>query len=104
MKWASSTIVEKSFPDQRYYRNENLKYLLQRFPDTFLFLYEPIFLLKKAPIEMEVILISPTEVWCLSFLDQEQGRSVPLGQMKNFGLKRSIGGESKILKKTLSLH
>lgn len=103
MKWASSTIVEKSFPDQRYYRNENLKYLLQRFPDTFLFLYEPIFLLKKAPIEMEVILISPTEVWCLSFLDQEKD-AVYLGSNEKFWIKRSIGGESKILNPVIALN
>ncbi|MGE8206275.1 NERD domain-containing protein [Heyndrickxia sp. NPDC080065] len=103
MKWASSTIHEKSYPDQSYFRNERLKYFLQRFPDTFLFLYEPIFILKKAPIEMEVILITPTEVWCLAFLEEEK-EAVFLGSNSRFWIKRANNKESKVLNPLLSLN
>src|SRR5881392_2140244 len=47
LKWASSTILEKSFIHSKYYFEENVKFFLQRFPDTFLVLYRPVFLLKK---------------------------------------------------------
>ncbi|MGE6259399.1 NERD domain-containing protein [Heyndrickxia sporothermodurans] len=103
MKWASSTVFEKSFIKQSYYRNEKLKYFLQRFPDTFLFLYEPIFLLKNAPIEMEVILITPTEVWCLVFLEEDKD-SVFLGSNERFWTKRTNRSESKILNPLISLN
>lgn len=103
MKWASSTIIEKSYIDKSYYRNEKLKYLLQRFPDTFLFLYEPIFLLKKAPIEMEVLLITPTEIWCIVFLEEEN-EAVFLGSKERFWSKRANGNESKILNPVISLN
>ncbi|PTY80076.1 hypothetical protein B5V89_01975 [Heyndrickxia sporothermodurans] len=103
MKWASSTIIEKSFIDKSYFRNEKLKYLLQRFPDTFLFLYEPIFLLKKAPVEMEVLLITPTEVWCIVFLEEEN-EAVYLGSKERFWIKRANRNESKILNPMISLN
>lgn len=103
MKWASSTIYEKSFVDQKYFRDERLKYFLQRFPDTFLFLYEPIFLLKKAPLEMDVIVISPTEVWCLTFLEEEN-EAVYLGSNDRFWLKRANKIEKKILNPLISLN
>lgn len=103
MKWASSTVFEKSCLDQSYYRNEKLKYFLQRFPDTCLFLYEPIFLFKKAPIEMEVILITPTELWCLSFLEEEK-EAVFIGSKERFWIKRAKGKEKKVLNPMLSLN
>ena len=62
MKWASSTISQNSLVDTRYYKDEKLKHFLQRFPDSFLLLYEPILLLKNAPIDFEVLLITPTDI------------------------------------------
>ncbi|HWO98568.1 MAG TPA: NERD domain-containing protein [Bacillus sp. (in: firmicutes)] len=73
LKWASSTLWEQSHPDRYFYYDDALKYFLQRFPDTYLVLYKPIFLVKKAPVETEVILISPTETWCISLLEGKEG-------------------------------
>src|SRR5699024_2296006 len=42
MKWATSTVTHRSFVNQRYDHDPKLKYLLQRFPDTFLLMYRPI--------------------------------------------------------------
>lgn len=103
MKWASTTLTEKSFVDKSYYYEENLKYFLQRFPDTFLVLYNPIFLLKKAPVEVETILITPTEVWCISFLERED-LAVFVGSKDHFWIKRNHEQEEKILNPLLALN
>ncbi|MCT2535032.1 NERD domain-containing protein [Aquibacillus koreensis] len=58
-KWASTTVSEMSFFDKAYYDDFTLKYFLQRFPDTYLLFYQPVFQLKNSPMEGDVILISP---------------------------------------------
>lgn len=103
MKWASTTLTEKSFVDRKFYYDENLKYFLQRFPDTFLVLYNPIFLLKKAPVEAEIILISPTDIWCISFLEKEDS-AVFVGSSERFWLKRNQQKEEKVLNPLISLN
>ncbi|MDQ0176886.1 nuclease-related domain-containing protein [Bacillus chungangensis] len=103
LKWASSTLTSKSYIDSKYWREEKLRYLLQRFPDTFLVLYEPIFLLKKAPVEMDVILLTPTEVWCISFLEAEDNAAF-IGSNDNFWTKMFIEQEKRILNPLLSVN
>lgn len=103
MKWATTTLTEKSFVDKRYYFDERLKYFLQRFPDTVLVLYTPIFLLKKAPVEVETILITPTDVWCISFLEEED-MSVYVGSNEHFWVKRNQEQEQKVLNPMLALN
>ncbi|RFU66267.1 NERD domain-containing protein [Peribacillus glennii] len=87
MTWGSSTMYEKSFVDQSFFLDERLRFFLQRFPDTFLLLYKPVFLLKNAPVEVEVILLSPTDAWCLTFLEAEED-AVFAGSSERFWLKR----------------
>lgn len=72
MNWASSTIRDYSFVDKSFYSDSLLLYFLQHFPDNFLVMYKPIFQVKNAPLEMEVILISPTEVWCISVIEAKK--------------------------------
>lgn len=103
LKWASSTILEKSDFHSKYYFEEKLKFFLQRFPDTFLVLYKPIFLLKKAPIEAEVILLTPTDVWCITFVEAEDS-AVFVGSSERFWLKRTQKGDRKVLNPLLSLN
>ncbi|MCP3741097.1 NERD domain-containing protein [Rossellomorea sp. BNER] len=102
LKWASSTLMEKSFVDQSYIQDERLRYLLQRFPDNMLVLYFPVFYIKKAPVEMEQILITPTDVWCLTFLEEED-QTVYLGSQKRFWYKKWGEKEGKVLNPMLSL-
>lgn len=103
MKWASTTLTEKSYVNKKFYYDEKLKYFLQRFPDTFLVLYNPIFLLKKAPVEVETILITPSDVWCISFLEKED-LSVFVGSSDRFWMKRNQGKDEKILSPLLALN
>lgn len=103
MKWASSTLTERSFVEKRFFYDEKLKFFLQRFPDTFLVLYHPLFLLKKAPVELETIIVTPTGVWCISFLEEED-LSVFIGSKERFWVKRGKGAEKKLLNPILALN
>ncbi|MFD2640238.1 NERD domain-containing protein [Piscibacillus salipiscarius] len=69
--WASSTLQEVSYFDKGYERDPWLKYFLQRFPDTYLVFYQPSFKLKNATLDAEVIMLTPTEVMCVSILDRD---------------------------------
>src|SRR5699024_10671208 len=59
LKWATSTISHESFTKVSLRDKETLKYFLQRFPDIYFLMYHPVFNIKKAPIDAEIILISP---------------------------------------------
>jgi hypothetical protein len=103
LKWACSTITEKSPIHSKYYFEENLKFFLQRFPDTYLVLYKPVFLLKKAPLEAEIILLTPTDIWCITFIEAEDS-AVFIGSNERFWLKRTERSEKKVLNPLLTLN
>lgn len=103
LKWASSTLLEKSYVDKSYFLDQKLKYFLQRFPDTYLIMYRPIFLLKRAPVEVESIMITPTEVFCITFLE-EDNQAVYIGSKERFWIKRIQNQEKKILNPLLALN
>ncbi|MCA1056846.1 NERD domain-containing protein [Rossellomorea aquimaris] len=102
LRWASSTISQKSYVDNSYSYDERLKYLLQRFPDNTLVLYYPVFKIKNAPLELEVIMITPTAIWCLSFLEFEDGTAY-IGSGERFWLKKWGDTEKKVLNPLISL-
>ncbi|WP_175990636.1 nuclease-related domain-containing protein [Bacillus sp. Marseille-Q1617] len=102
LRWASSTISEKSYVDNSYCYDERLKYLLQRFPDNTLVLYYPVFKIKNAPVELEVILITPTGIWCLSFLEFEDGTAY-IGSGDRFWEKKWGDSETRVLNPLISL-
>lgn len=99
LKWAASTLTEKSILNKKYLFDERLKYFLTRFPDTYLLMYRPVFLLKKAPVEGECILIGPTEIWCITFIE-DQELSVFTGSKGKFWEVRN----GKKVKKVLNPH
>ena len=87
MKWGSSTIHEKSFIDNTFFLDEKLRFFLQRFPDTFLVMYRPVFSLKNAPVEVDVIVITPTDAWCITFLEAEEDAAF-IGSSEKFWVRR----------------
>ncbi|MBE4908322.1 NERD domain-containing protein [Bacillus luteolus] len=103
MKWASSTIREVSFVDSAFKVDNDLKYFLQRFPDTYLVMYKPVFVLKHAPIEVDIILISPTTTWCITILEGER-ESVFLGSKERFWIERNGDKEKKVLSPLIGLN
>lgn len=72
LRWASSTAFEKSELSSHYESDPLLKLLLQQLPDNYLLLYDPVFQIEHAPIELEAILVTPVQIVCLAFLKGEQ--------------------------------
>ncbi|WP_170007973.1 nuclease-related domain-containing protein [Bacillus fonticola] len=102
LKWASSTLTDQSDLDPKFQYDPILRYLLQRFPDTMLTLYHPIFLLNgKAATEAEIILVTPTGVWVVTVIEGEDD-AVWVGGSDNFWVKRYRDDEKKILNPLLS--
>lgn len=76
LKWATSTVANVSFMDKKYEYDPTLKFFLQRFPDTYLVMYYPIFAIKKAPVEAEIILVSPIGIEIIYVLDEVAGATI----------------------------
>ncbi len=72
LKWASSTLSQVSFTNNNIQNDSDLKFFLQSFPDIYLVMYRPIFIVKNAPVEGEVILISPIGIEIIVILEEEE--------------------------------
>ncbi|WP_335871320.1 nuclease-related domain-containing protein [Bacillus sp. 2205SS5-2] len=103
MKWASSTLTEKSYIDSSYYRDDNLRYLLQRFPDTYLVFYNPVLQLKNAPVELEILVLTPKELICITMLESNDGTAY-IGSNERFWIEKYKDREKKILNPVISLN
>ncbi|HEX7065912.1 MAG TPA: nuclease-related domain-containing protein, partial [Bacillales bacterium] len=97
LRWASSTLKKKSNLDSRYRFDSWLKIFLLKFPDNYLILYRPVFQFRQAPVELDIIIISPMAVWCLTLLEGDDGE-VFQGSSGRFW--RKVEGED--VKKVLS--
>ncbi|RIW35686.1 NERD domain-containing protein [Bacillus salacetis] len=103
LRWASSTLTEKSYVDKSYTSDERLMYFLKRFPDNIFLLYYPIFKFKNAPMEMDVILLTPTEIWCLTFLEEGDGAAY-IGSRDRFWVKKWGDKDTKVLNPMIALN
>ncbi|MFF2174897.1 nuclease-related domain-containing protein [Lysinibacillus sp. NPDC058147] len=103
MKWASSTLREKSYVDPRFMRDPLLRSLLQKLPDNYLLFYYPILQIRKAPIELDVVLMSPTECICITVLEAEN-QAVYVGGSERFWIKKVGTKDSKILNPMINLN
>ncbi|TYR77023.1 NERD domain-containing protein [Rossellomorea vietnamensis] len=103
LRWASSTIMEKSYVDKSYTSDERLMYFLKRFPDNIFLMYFPVFKFKNAPMEMDILLLTPTEIWCLTFMEEED-EAAYIGSQERFWLKKSGNRASKVLNPLISLN
>ena len=103
MKWASSTLREKSYVDPRFMRDPLLRNLVQKLPDNYLLFYYPILQIRKAPIELDVVLMSPTECICITVLEAEN-QAVYVGGSERFWIKKVGTKDSKVLNPMISLN
>ncbi|WP_409251694.1 NERD domain-containing protein [Bacillus sp. SCS-153A] len=103
LRWASSTLTAKSYVDQSYRSDERLMYFLKRFPDNIFVMYFPVFKFKNAPMEMDILLLTPTEIWCLTFLEEEEGAAY-IGSKERFWLKKWGDRDMKVLNPLISLN
>ncbi len=102
MKWATSTVTHKSFVNQKYNQDALLKYLLQGFPDTDLVMYLPIFTIKKAPIETDIILITPIEIEIIHFIEYEEDAMIMASEERTWHIEHAEQ-QRKILNPIISL-
>ncbi|ANC78200.1 hypothetical protein ABE65_015900 [Fictibacillus phosphorivorans] len=71
MNWATSTVKEISNWDKKYLQNETLKLLIQEIPDNYFLFYEPVIRVKNTGVELNIILVGPTEVWLIVWMNGE---------------------------------
>ena len=102
MQWASSTLREKSYIDPKFLRDTFLRTMLQSLPDNYLILYYPIIKLKKAPVELDIIIIMPTECVCITIIENEN-QAVFVGSSDRFWLKKVGKDERKVLNPMIQL-
>lgn len=79
LKWATSTISQMSFMNHDYENDLVLKYLLQRFPDTYLVMYHPIFKLKKAEVEGDIIVVTPFNIFIITLVEFSNDTKIVAG-------------------------
>ncbi|MBO1513190.1 NERD domain-containing protein [Metabacillus bambusae] len=103
VRWASSTLREISSVEKSVYRDRVLKYFVQRIPDQYLLLYRPVFQLKNAPVELDLIMIGTTEVYCITLVEQLD-ETVFTGSKEKFWVARKGNHEKKMLSPLLSLN
>ena len=102
MKWASSTLREKSYVDPKFLRDPLLRALLQTLPDNYLILYYPIIKLKKAPVELDIIIMTPTECLCITVIENEN-QAVYIGTGDRFWIKKVGNEDKKVLNPMIQL-
>lgn len=76
LKWATSTLTQVSYTDKRYYYDNQLKFFLQHFPDIYFIMYYPIFSIKNAPIDTDIIMISPFEIEIISLIREDSNATI----------------------------
>lgn len=103
MKWASSTLREKSYVDPKFMRDTLLRAMLQTLPDNYLVFYYPILRVKKAPIELDIMIMTPTECLCITVLEQED-QAVYIANSERFWLKKVGKNEKKVLSPLIQLN
>ena len=103
LKWASSTMLEHSRMDANYIRDPLLRSFTQKLPDSFLLFYYPILKVKKAPVELDVILITPVDCLCIKVLEQEDVAAF-IGNNERFWTKKLGDDETKVLNPLIGLN
>lgn len=103
LKWASSTSREKSYVDPKFLRDGFLRAILQRLPDNYLLFYYPIVQVKKAPVELDVILLTPIDCLCITVLEEESS-AVYVGDGERFWTKKVGKKDEKLLNPFIRLN
>lgn len=103
LKWASSTLLSKSMIDSKYYRDHFLRTILQKLPDHYFVFYQPIMKIKKTAIELDVLLLTPTECFCITVLEEEDF-AVYIGSTERFWTKKIGEKDVKVLNPIIQLN
>lgn len=102
LKWATSTLTQVSYTEQDPYFDHQLKYFLQHFPDIYLIMYYPIFNIKKAPVDLDILMISPVEIEIITIVDANDEETIVVDDDRTWRIESEIG-ERTIISPTISL-
>lgn len=102
LNWASTTLSQMSFLDRDYYDDLKLKYFLQRFPDTYLFMYHPVFKLKNATVDADLIMITPVDIQVIKLVEMPSNHTIVAGDDRSW-LSEHNRVQSKFLSPMISL-
>lgn len=103
LRWASSSLLEESIINPKYKYDERLKFFIQQLPDNYLVMYYPVFCIKQAPLEVEVLLLSPTEITCISILEGKES-SIFETSSERFWIEHINGGQKRRVSPMLSIN
>ena len=103
LKWASSTLMDKSRINPKYMRDSLLRTFLKQLPDSYLLFYNPIIMLQKATVELDIIIITPVECMCITVLEEEDLTAF-VGNTERFWTKKLGDNESKVLNPLMALN
>lgn len=103
LKWASSTLRETSNLNARFMGDNLLRSFTQQLPDSFLLFYYPILQVKKAPVEVDIILVTPLECLCITVVEQEDIAAY-VANGERFWTKKVGTKESRILNPLIGLN
>lgn len=102
LKWATSTLTQVSYTEEDPYFDQRLKYFLQHFPDIYLIMYYPIFNIKKAPVDLEIIMISPVEIEVITVVDSRPEETVVVDDDRVWRIESELN-ERKIISPIIGL-
>ena len=103
IKWASSTLMDKSRVNPMYMRDSLLRTFLKQLPDSYLLFYNPIIMLQKATVELDIIIITPVECMCITVLEEEDLTAFA-GNAERFWTTKLGDSESKVLNPLMGLN
>lgn len=97
LRWVSSgESIYTGRLSKRYLYDERLRYFIQKFPDHYFYFHDPIFKIKKAPVELSSILLAPAAIYCISYMDRRE-ESVLIGSREKFWVEKYKDQEIKVL-------
>lgn len=102
IKWASSTLMDKSRVDSKYLRDSLLRSFTQELPDNYFLFYHPILQLKNARVELDILIVTPVECMCISVLEDEDVTAF-IGSGDRFWEKKTGEVETKVLNPLIGL-
>lgn len=103
IRWASSSLLEQSHVNPHYRHDRWLRFFVQKLPDNYLVMHEPIFFIKQAPVDMGTIIISPTEIYCIALIEGKE-TSVFDATADRFWIEHVQDEQRKVLSPVVALN
>ncbi len=96
LKWASSTISDISRLSREIKSDKILHILAQQLPDSYFIMYRPVLQVNQAAVELSVLILTPLEICCISFLEGERD-SAFIGSKDRFWKEKTVRGKERSL-------